>query len=128
MNTQLVIEKLGPLKLSPNEASIFEQRIGETDKELIALGVAPRGPMLLKQPTPRPEYEHVKCNGLIFVFKYDYKKPDMLHIYSRHMTTPDDALNLYFNQDAVWNEERKRYANFSKTHGLYWFWCNEEKR
>ncbi len=128
MKTQLEIEKLGPLKLPANQASLFEQQIAETDTELTALGVAPREPLMLRKPTPRPEYEHVKCNGLIFVFKYDDKKQDILHIYSRHLTTPDDALDLYFNYESVWDEERKRYANFSDTHGLYWFWCNKEKK
>ncbi len=128
MNTQLEFEKLSPIKLPASEASVFEQHIAKADQELPIIGEALHQPSFIRKPTPRSDFERIKCNDLIFVFKYDDKKPDMLHIYSRHLTTPDDAIYLYFNQDPVWDEERKRFGNFSETHGLYWFWRNKEKR
>ena len=128
MKTKFVIEKLSPLKLPATEASVFEQRVAEAAEEISAIGITLPPPHFIRKPTPRSVYERVKCNEFIFVFKYDDYKPDMLHIYSRHMTTPDDVINLYFNYDSVWDEERKRFALFSETHGLYWFWRDEPKK
>ncbi len=125
--TDLVIEKLSPITLEADQASVFEKRIAIADEELPTIGDAVRAPLSLWKPPPRPEYERLKCNDHTFVFKYDQNDPEILHIYARHMTTPDDAFVLYFNEDAIWDEERERYGNFSDTHGLYWCWCNKEK-
>jgi len=121
-----IIKKLSPLKLPESAASVFERHIIKADRELPGFEEDARS--LLWKPPPRPEYERLKCNDFIFVFKYDENKPDMLHIYSRHMTTPDDVINLFFSYDPIWDEERKRFGNYSDTHGLYWFWRNKEKK
>jgi len=126
MEPDFNIEKLGPLKLPISEASVFEQHIIKADRELPGFKEDAR--KLLWKPPPRPEYEHVKCDKYIFVFKYDEKQRDMLHIQARHMTTPNDAVNLFFSYKSVWDEEKERFASYSDTHGLYWCWCNEPKK
>ncbi len=75
-----------------------------------------------------PRYKQVSENKIRFVFKYDDQAPELLHIYARHLTTIDDALDLYFEEKAVWNESFQRYENYSNTHGLYWYWIDEQKR
>lgn len=75
-----------------------------------------------------PRYKHVIDNGIKFVFKYDDQAPDLLHIYARHLTTIDDALDLFFDEKAVWNEQFQRYENYSDTHGMYWYWLNQQNK
>ncbi|HEY9680463.1 MAG TPA: hypothetical protein V6C86_02630 [Oculatellaceae cyanobacterium] len=73
------------------------------------------------------KFEHVVENGIRFVFKMDEVDPDMLHIYARHLTTIDDALDVYFDSEPSWNEQFERFENYTDTHGLYWFWLDEPK-
>jgi hypothetical protein len=73
-------------------------------------------------------FEHVIENGIKFVFKMDDVDPTLLHIYARHLTTIDDALDVFFDTTATWDQEFERYENYSDTHGLYWFWIDEAKR
>lgn len=73
------------------------------------------------------QYKQVEESGIRFVFKYDDDAPDLLHIYARHLTTIDDALDTFFDGSGeVWNEERRRFETYSETHGLFWFWLEEE--
>lgn len=127
METKFILEKLSPLELPPDESLAIEKRIIEADFESRGSGFG-WAPPKFPEPTPQPSYERIKCQDYIFVFKYDENKPDILHIYSRHLTTSDDAIALFFSYDPVWDGARKRYANYSDTHGLYWFWCNQEKK
>jgi hypothetical protein len=71
------------------------------------------------------KYKRVKEQGITFLFKYQEEAPELLHIYVRHLTTVDDALDVYFTTTSKWYDERKRYENYSKTHGIHWFWLNE---
>jgi hypothetical protein len=71
------------------------------------------------------KHKRVESQNHTFYFKYD---DDLLHIYVRHLTTIDNALETFFNTSGKWNDERKRFENFSETHGLYWFWLNEEEK
>jgi hypothetical protein len=73
-------------------------------------------------------FEHVIENGIKFVFKMDDVDPNLLHIYARHLTTIDDALDLFFDTKPTWNQEFERCENYSETHGLYWFWIDESKK
>ena len=61
------------------------------------------------------------------MFKYDDDAPDLLHIYARHVTEPDDALDVFFYRSAtqIHNAERARFERSNETHGLYWFWREE---
>lgn len=74
------------------------------------------------------KFEHVFENGITFVFKMDEVDSSLLHIYARHLTGIDDALDLFFDTKPSWNGEFARYENYSDTHGLYWFWLDEQKR
>jgi hypothetical protein len=50
------------------------------------------------------------------------------HIYARHLSEIDDALDVFFDTKATWNEQFRRFENYSNTHGLFWFWLNESKK
>jgi hypothetical protein len=47
-------------------------------------------------------------NGIRFVFKMDPVDPNILHIYARHLTTIDDALDVFFGSMPGWNEQHER--------------------
>ena len=65
---------------------------------------------------------------LYLFFRYDTVDPSILHIYARHLTSIDDALDVFFDTEPKWNEEYERFENYSVTHGLFWFWKNEERK
>ena len=69
----------------------------------------------------------VKENGILFFFKYDDDSKEQLHIFVRHLTTIDNALDVFFDGESVWNEEYKRFETKNKTHELYWFWLDDKK-
>lgn len=75
-------------------------------------------------------YQRVRENGITFVFKYDDDDPSLLHIFARHLTSIDDALDVFFDPGAteLWNDVHRRYERQSTTHGLYWFWIDEAGR
>ena len=75
-----------------------------------------------------PKYKVVVENGIKFFFKYDDDAPDLLHIFARHLTSIDDALDVFFDCEATWNEAHMRFESYSKSHGIYWFWINETER
>lgn len=77
---------------------------------------------------PKSKYQSVEEQGITFFFKYDKTVPSILHIYARHRTIIDDALDVFFNTTPIWNEQYQRYENLSETHGLYWFWRSEQKK
>lgn len=74
------------------------------------------------------KFEEVVENGIKLVFKMDDIDPDLLHIYARHLTTIDDALDVFFGSAPTWNEQFERYENYNDTHGLYWFWINQPNK
>lgn len=73
-------------------------------------------------------YKAVKEQGYTFVFKYDGDDSEILHIFARHLTTIDDALDVFFSADPVWKAEYERYESYSPTHGLYWFWHDQDRK
>ena len=75
-------------------------------------------------------YRRVREQGVTFVFKYDDDDPSLLHIYARHLTTIDDALDVYFAADATerWNAASRRFERYNESHGLFWFWLDEANR
>ena len=84
--------------------------------------------ILLQQMMPR--FKHVREGDLIFVFKYDEDDPSILHIYARHLTTVQQAIDTWFDEDAeeTWNPRRERFETRSQTHEIYWFWLEEDRR
>ncbi len=73
------------------------------------------------------KYKNVEERGIRFVFAYDDDAPEFLHIYVRHLTTIDDALDTFFNGQTKRNEGQQRFETFTDTHGLFWFWIEPEK-
>ncbi len=74
------------------------------------------------------KYECVQVRRITFFFKYDHNNPKVLHIYARHLTTIEDALDVFFNTVPIWNEQFHRYESITDTHGLYWFWRSRERK
>jgi hypothetical protein len=74
-----------------------------------------------------PKYRRVREQGTVFVFKMDDDAPDLLHIYARHLTSIDDALDVWFDDAAVelHNPVHDRFERTNTTHGLYWFWLDQ---
>jgi len=77
---------------------------------------------------PKSNYQSIRVQGITFFFKHDKIQSSVLHIYARHLTTIDDALNVFFDTLPIWNEQYQRYENLSDTHGLYWFWRNKQQK
>jgi hypothetical protein len=76
----------------------------------------------------RVRYKQVEDGGFRFVFKYDDDAPELLHIFARHLTSIDDAISTFFDgEEETWNQEFRRFETYSKTHGLLWFWLEEDR-
>jgi hypothetical protein len=75
-------------------------------------------------------YRQFREQGVVFVFKTDADDPELLHIYARHLTTVDDALDVFFDPGAreTWNPQHQRFERYNGTHGLFWFWRDEAKK
>lgn len=55
------------------------------------------------------QYEVVKVKGYTFFFKYEPPENELLHIWVRHLTKPENAIRTFFTSNPVWNDEHKRY-------------------
>ena len=125
------LTKPKPIMLPHEEAYLFERQITQADKEHAATsGIEPipvPQESVLCITGPRGVYKQIDFNDYRFVFKYETGNPEMLHIYARHRVTPDDAIGIFFTYDPVWNEKWARFETYSKTHGLFWYWCNKKK-
>ena len=73
-------------------------------------------------------YRQFRASGVTFVLKYDEADPTILHIFARHLTSPADAMRVFFAARPTWNETHQRFESMTDTHGLYWYWIDEAKR
>ena len=72
-------------------------------------------------------YDHWN-QGVKFVFAFDEVDPSLLHIFARHLVTPEIAIKTWWEGDKeVWNEKHRRYETSSNTHTIYWFWLKKDK-
>jgi hypothetical protein len=63
----------------------------------------------------------VQARSERFRFYYDLEEPTVLHITRQHGTTPQEAVETFFDGEAgAWDETRLRFETFTATHGLYW--------
>ena len=63
----------------------------------------------------------IEAGGERFRFYYDLEVPEVLHVTLRHGTTPEDAIQTFFEgEQQLWNEERQRFETMSDTLSLYW--------
>lgn len=69
-----------------------------------------------------------RSQGHTFLFKYEEDAPDLLHIYVRHLTQPEDAIKAFFSGTTTWNERYQRYETVSETHTVYWLWLDEQAK
>jgi hypothetical protein len=70
----------------------------------------------------RKRYERILEQEVSFLFAYERDAPDLLHIFARHTTTPEDVFEVWFdaaNKD-IRNEERRRFETSNDTHTVYW--------
>jgi hypothetical protein len=76
-----------------------------------------------------PRYRRVRREEITFLFAYDQTDPSLLHIFARHLTTIEDALQVWFDDRAedVWNEAKQRFETRGETHVLYWTWLDESR-
>jgi len=63
-----------------------------------------------------------------FFFKHEDDAPELLHIFVRHLTSPDDAIPTFFTGETTWNEINKRFETRTETHTVYWLWIDEKKK
>lgn len=68
-----------------------------------------------------------KASGIVFVFKYDDKDPELLHIFARHLMTERDALRIWFEGTTKWNKECDRHETRTSTEEVTWLWLEQNK-
>jgi hypothetical protein len=75
------------------------------------------------------DYLSLTYKSIKFIFKFDALDPTILHIFARHLIEPDDAIELFYDENATteWNANRCRFETYSKSRGLFWFWIEENK-
>ncbi|MDE3076270.1 MAG: hypothetical protein KGJ86_12650 [Chloroflexota bacterium] len=68
-----------------------------------------------------------RAEGIRFVFAYDRDDPTLLHIYARHLTTPQEAMDTFLDPTATttWNQRYGRFETYSAARGLFWFWLEQ---
>lgn len=74
------------------------------------------------------KYTIKRSNKHIFFFKHEDEAPELLHIYVRHLTTPEDAITAFFTGKTIWNETNERFETTTKTHTVYWLWIDENDK
>ncbi|TAK36668.1 MAG: hypothetical protein EPO21_02020 [Chloroflexota bacterium] len=62
------------------------------------------------------------ASGIRFVFKRDSLDPELLHIFVRHATHPEEAIETFFAAEPSWDEKHRRFETYSDTHGIFWNW------
>lgn len=77
-----------------------------------------------------PRRTEVEADGFTFVFTHDPADEELLHIYARHLTTIDDALAVWFDEESEdeWNRRFERYETRNRSHVLYWKWLIQGRR
>lgn len=69
----------------------------------------------------RREAYIVEANGERFRFYYDRDHPQILHVTLQHGTTPEEAVQTFFEGSTTpWDEEHLRYETVTETHSIYW--------
>ena len=78
-------------------------------------------------------YYRRKVKGVTFVFSYDNTAPGLLQIYARHLMTPSQAIEAWFNYDEEeWNSKFERFeSKWNSAAGwivIYRYWIEEQKK
>ncbi|MBX9693754.1 MAG: hypothetical protein K2Z81_15300 [Cyanobacteria bacterium] len=77
----------------------------------------------------KTDYQAFKRKGITFLFAWDDVDPSILHIYARHMTTPLEALEVFFNAtEKRYNKTQRRNEFKLREYELHWFWYNQEEK
>lgn len=75
-----------------------------------------------------PRQHKLIIGGVTFYFAYDPLDPSMLHIFARHLKTPQDAIRAWLGGQAAWNEAHARFHSHYQGIEVTWFWINERRR
>lgn len=75
----------------------------------------------------RTDYIEVEIEGRAFRLYFDADEPTALHIYARHGMTEQDAAELFFEGEARWNADRRRFESRLGERVLYWVWLNGQE-
>ncbi len=78
--------------------------------------------------TPPKKWARYRSRNHTFLFKYEVDTSNLLHIYVRHLTQPEDAIKAFFSGTTTWNDHYQRYETVSETHTIYWFWIDEQAK
>jgi hypothetical protein len=71
-------------------------------------------------------YQTVESDGYLFIFKMDAVDPQILHIWARHLKTPEDAIRIFMHGVDVWNAQHRRFETSLDNELLYWGWKEED--
>lgn len=77
-------------------------------------------------------YRAKRREGITFLFATDEVDPDLLHIFARHMMSPEQAIDAWFNYDEEhWNEQFSRFESWwwqpnGWAIAVYWFWRKKD--
>lgn len=77
---------------------------------------------------PQNKYKRLRAKGVTFVFKYESDRPDLLHIYVRHLKEPDDAIFIFFSGKTTWLKSQEVWETLYENEGIWWFWIDEESK
>ena len=75
-----------------------------------------------------PKQRKVTVGGISFYFAYDSTDPNLLHIFARHLKTPDEAIRAWFRGQPEWNEIHSRFHSRAQGTEVTWFWIDEARR
>jgi hypothetical protein len=77
----------------------------------------------------KSKYENFTDGDHTFVFKYDDKFPDFLHIWVNHTKTMEEAADVFFEgEDLGWDDWRKVEVTKWGNTTLWWYWIDEQKK
>lgn len=77
----------------------------------------------------KAKYKIIYYKDYTFIFKFEENtQEEMLHIWVRHTTETKDAIKTFLEGNTIWNNENKRFETTNKTHSVFWFWIDEEKK
>ena len=54
------------------------------------------------------------------------KSPGVLHVVARHGMSENDAIEVFFEGNSIWNDRRQRFENRLDQRVLYWAWLHGE--
>ncbi len=74
-------------------------------------------------------YHRRRVEGHTFIFKYDDVDSSQLHIFVRHLCTPETAVDTFFDAtETRYCDLYRRFESSTDSHAVYWFWRDEDSK